>query len=53
MKRAMPPFKQGIHQCSKNDTYTFHPNKELVMYMLFEFIDGLKVGTWNLSTIDG
>ena len=31
----------------KNGTYIFHPSNELVMCMPFEFIDGLKVGTWN------
>ncbi len=31
----------------KNATYTSHPSNELVMCMPFEFIDGLKVGTWN------
>jgi hypothetical protein len=31
----------------ENDTYTFHPNDELVMSMPIEFIDGLKVGTWT------
>ena len=42
MKRAMPPFEQGIQKLFKDDTYEFEASKELVICMPFDFIDGLK-----------
>jgi hypothetical protein len=47
MKRAMPPFEQGIQNCSKNDTYKFEASKELVMCMPFDFINRLKDKKWT------
>ncbi len=43
----MPPFEQGIQNCSKNDTYIFDASKELVMCMPFELINGLKDNKWT------
>ncbi len=53
MKRAMPPFKQGIQKLFKDDTYKFEASKELVMCMPFDFIDGLKDKNGLILTRNG
>jgi hypothetical protein len=47
MKRAIPPFKQDIQNCSKMILYEFEASKELVMCMPFDFIDELKDNKWT------
>ncbi len=47
MKRAMPPFEQGIQHFFKDDTYKFEASEDLLMCMPFDFIDGLKDKKWT------
>jgi hypothetical protein len=47
MKRAMLPIQARHPQLFKDDTYEFEAIKELVMCMLFDFIDGLKDKKWT------